>query len=248
MKVSIVTINRNNASGLERTARSVAAQLGRMAKDHELEYIVVDGMSTDGSLENIPDELNPVILKASPQGVYNAINVGLCRGGGDIVGLLHSGDVYADDDVARGIADFFVSRPDVDFVWGDVSIGKRMYSGRDFTPKALVTGFAPPHPSLYMRRRVLNKIGKYDETYKTAADFEYFVRLFSDTSLKGEYIPVVMVDMQPGGASQKWVNRLITNNVERLRALKSHGLPASRLKLLAHYKHIIKGYLCSWKK
>ena len=248
MKISLITINRNNAKGLARTLDSIAAQLSYLPQDVRIEHILVDGNSTDNSLSKLNPDLDSLVIQAEPKGVYHAVNTGLKHVSGDIIGLLHSGDVFAKPDIFGSVAQIFLDDESVDFTWGDITIGRRLYSSKNFVPSDLLTGFAPPHPSLYIRRSASERIGFYDESYRTAADFEYFVRLFNDKTLTGKYNPAVMVHMQPGGASHSLINRLTTNNTERLRALASNGLPASRLRLLAHYKHIIKGYLCSYKK
>ena len=248
MKISIITINRNNAAGLGRTLRSIARQLKTLSPERTIEHIVVDGQSTDQSLHQLLPELNSQVIIAPPKGIYNAINLGIKQSTGDIIGLLHSGDAYIDDDILQTLAEHFETNPGDDFVWGDIIIGLRQYGAANFSPRKLTIGFAPPHPSLYLRRHVIDRIGLYNETYTTAADFEYFVRLFTYRSFTGSYLPLTMVKMQPGGTSQKFLNRLWLNNTERLRALSRHGLPANRLRLLAYYPIVLKGFICSSKK
>lgn len=247
-KISVVTINYNERSGLKNTLQSVAAQQAMLPPDVELEHIIVDGESTDGSLNEVRPDLASQVIISPPKGVYNAINIGLDHTTGDIVGLLHAGDVYTSDDALALIVGRFESTDDIDFIWGDVTIGRRYYSGKKFKPEALETGFAPPHPSLYMRRSLLDRIGPYDERYHTAADFDYFVRLFTDTSLRAAYMPGALVSMEPGGRSASLRSRLWTNNRERLASLRSHGLKASPFALLKNYKNIVSGYLCPAKQ
>jgi len=227
---------------------SVAAQQRNLPDDVVLEHILVDGESTDGSLAAIRTDLVSKVITAPPRGAYNAVNVGLAEAAGDIVGLLHAGDVYITDTTLARIAKFFADNPLLDFTWGDVVIGHRYYSAKKFTPKSLPTGYAPPHPSLYMRRALLDSVGYYDEKYRNAADFDYFIRLFSDKSLISAYIPEALVSMEPGGRSQSLRSRLWRNNHERLCSLRSHGLQSSPLKLMTNYKNIISGYLCSTKR
>lgn len=248
MKISIITINLNNAFGLRRTINSIATQVAHLAPGGEIEHIIVDGESHDGSLDRLPRDLKSIVLSAPAKGVYNAINVGLDVVTGDIVGLLHSGDVYASPDALSIIAGRFMAPDNVDFIWSDVTVGKRFYSGKDFTPGSLLSGFAPPHPSLYMRRSVFEKAGKYDESFKVAGDFDYFIRLFHDPYIRGIYMPGALVQMEAGGLSQKFVNRVWTNNRERLRALRKNGLPASPWRIVTHYKNVFSGFLCSTKK
>lgn len=248
MTVSIITINRNNAAGLSRTLRSVAEQSNALSGAVQLEHIVVDGESTDNSLSKIQKYPLTKVVSQPPRGVYNAINCGLRLATGDVVGLLHSGDVFASENILKSISDIFASDTSYDYVWGDVTIGRRYYRGDSFNAKALQTGFAPPHPSLYVRRQVFETVGLYDESFLTAADFDYFVRLHRTSHLKGLYLDSVVVNMEPGGLSQTLRNRMVTNNIERLRSLRTNGMSASRLRLLGHYTKVFKQILCSSKK
>lgn len=247
-KITIITINLNNIEGLKRTLASIAAQKKHLPDGVILEHILVDGESTDGSTSAIRSDLDTKVITTSPRGAYNAINVGLTTATGDIVGLLHAGDVYTTESTMALIVKTFTTDSTLDFTWGDVIIGHRYYSAKTFTSKVLTTGFAPPHPSLYMRRALLDTIGYYDEKYRNAADFDYFVRLFSDKTLVSAYIPKALVRMELGGRSQSLRSRLWINNYERLHSLRSHGFHSSPFRLLIHYKNIISGYLCSTKK
>lgn len=247
MKISLITINRNNNSGLRRTIRSVQAQKRFLPAGVVVQHIVVDGWSTDGSVQLVENNADIKLVTTEPKGVYDAINHGIETATGDIVGLLHSGDIFSNDSVLSKIATVFNTKEAPDFVWGDSRIGRRLYSGKDFTPDKLITGFSPPHLSLYMTAETLASVGLYDETYRTAADFDYFVRLFNNPRLHGFYSPFICIDMEPGGLSQTLSYRLWHNNRERLRSLRSNGLPASLFNIIKHYRHVIKGYLCSSK-
>lgn len=249
MKLSLVTINRNNSEGLKRTLSSIAQQVPLLKPGDEIEHIIVDGQSTDISINEIKVEPYSRIINIPPKGVYNAINKGISESTGEIIGLLHSGDVFTNESILAQIMNSFSEECNkTDYIWGDVSIGKRYFSGNGFTCKNLRTGFAPPHPSLYIKRTVIQKVGFYNEALKTAADFDYFVRLAKDASLSGQYLPLKIVVMEPGGMSQRFINRIWTNNRERLISLKMHGMPSNYLRLLAHYKKVLKGYICSSKK
>ena len=248
MTISIITINRNNADGLARTLQSVALQLQHLPASVSLQHIIVDGMSSDNSLQTVIPELRSHVISLPPAGVYNAINAGIKAASGDIIGLLHSGDVYEQPDSLATIITQFSSQHNLDYVWGDIRIGRRLYPGNNFSLDALAHGQAPPHPTLYMRRHVHDVIGLYDESYSVAADFEYFIRLALNTDLKGLYIPEVIVRMEPGGLSQSLHNRLVVNNSEKLKALRSHGISSNYFNIFSHYKNVLKGFLCSSTK
>ena len=248
MKISVITINRNNAQGLKRTLESISAQKKQFGDNVVLEHIIVDGESTDDSLSQLIPALESTVISTPPRGVYDAINHGISKATGDIIGLLHSGDVFAEDDTLATIVGTFEQDPSLNYLWGDITIGKRYYKGNDFTEKALKTGYAPPHPTLYMSREAVEIVGEYDVSYRVAADFEYFIRLFKSPQLKGRYTGRCLVVMEPGGLSQKLSSRLWRNNNEKLHALRHNGIPSSLWLLMARYKNIFKGFLCSSKK
>lgn len=243
MKFSIITITRNNAEGLSRTLESLAAQSFR-----DFEHIIVDGESDDNTLDIIkqmsPDSL---IVSAQPRGVYDAINRGLGRATGEIIGTLNAGDTYTSPDSLARVAEAFNADSTIDFTFADIryvnaASGRvtRYYSARDYRPKMLGEGYAPPHPSLYVRRAVQHRLGDYDPTYKIAGDFEMFLRLFGDSSLKSHYINTDLVTMDTGGISARLYNKLFVNNQEKLRALRAHGINASIFSVMKHYLYILK--------
>lgn len=242
MKLTVITINRNNRQGLERTLASIGSVV--LPEGVELEHIVVDGESTDGSLELV-DTSRSRILSAPPRGVYDALNKGIEVATGDIVGFLHAGDVYADNgSLVKLLAPIINPETACDFVWSDVTIGRRYFSGAGF-PEILKDGSQPPHPSLYARRRVYETVGLYDATYRTGGDLEFFVRLFRTTQLRGIYVPGESISMEPGGLSSTLKARLYTNQRERMRTFRRHGMKLSYGRLLIHYKRVLLSFVCS---
>lgn len=237
-KISIITITKDNREGLEKTLASVHAQTHT-----DIEHIVVDGCSTDGS-EALLVDADAKVLITGPKGVYNAINSGLHAATGDVIGLLHAGDVFADDNVLEDIAKAFYNQR-CDYLYGDIyyvnSRGKitRQYSGASSSLKQLTRGNMPPHPSLYMTRECYQTIGDYVENYTICGDFDMFIRLFSNELLAGYYLNRDIVAMSIGGMSTTLYNRLFTNPRERLSALRTHNLPANPLRMLSHYINII---------
>lgn len=243
-KISLITITRNNADGLRRTLASVSAQ-----RYGALQHIVVDGMSTDDTAAVLADVKDTQVVKAEPRGVYNAINVGLHAADGDIVGLLHAGDVFSSDYVLQRIADTFSGATAPDFVFGDVhfvdSQGRmtRYYSGENFTADSVRYGMAPPHPSLYLTAGAALRAGDYRDDFALSGDFEMFVRL-TRGGYSWRYLPLDMVTMDSGGLSSKWRHRLITHNVERMRALRLNGVKCSPLLFAVNYYYVLKSFIC----
>ena len=249
MKISLITINRNNAKGLQRTLLSVAQQLPYIGQENKLEHIIVDGLSTDDSLSVLLPQLDSKIISLEPKGVYNALNAGIEVSTGEIIGMLHSGDTFAHSGVLAQVIKCFESKEIApDYIWADVRIGRRYFSGEGFTPKSITAGFAPPHPSLYISRKTFQSIGLYDESFKIGGDIDYFIRLSQKPELKGYYCPEKFIEMEGGGLSQRFVSRVWVNNRERLRALRKNGISSNPFRLLCHYKQVAKGYLCSSKK
>lgn len=261
MKISVITVTLNNIAGLKRTLASVRDQ--RLPEGVELEHIVVDGMSTDGTDEFLRTQHPEIkVVKAPPRGVYNAINCGMAVAGGDIVGLVHGGDAYSSPDVIAVVAEAFAD-PDTDFIYGDVHYAapvtgatsllpweagayetpSRYYTAAECSKATMLHGFAPPHPSLYMRHNVAAAMGKYREDYRVAADFEMFIRLFFKSAFRGRYVSADMVCMLPGGMSGNWRNRLWLNNTEKVRAFRDNGMRVWRLSIYRHYLYVLKSFL-----
>ncbi len=240
-KVSIVTITLDDGRLLKENIRAVS----RQTYPH-IEQVVVDGGSTSVEPLCKSADRDIVYCRQSPSGVYSAINCGLRHTTGEVIGLVHGGDRLTSDEVIEQVIKMFDRDDSLDFIYGDVQFVKedsngdrrvtRHYSGARFEPRLLTWGFAPPHPSLFIRRRVLERVGFYKENYIICADFEMWVRLFNpELGLKWKYIPLTMVDMSPGGISAKIYNRIFVNTPEKRRALSENGISVSLLKLLRRY-------------
>lgn len=242
MLISIITITVDSDETLRRTLESVAAQTYQ-----DIEHIVVDGCPGERSAQIKADFPNVRFVFWPPRGIYDALNYGLSLSSGDIVGILHSGDVLVAPDRLQSIADTFSSNPECDYVYGDIqylnpATGRR---GRHLladlcTRSMLSKGMAPPHPSLYMKRHVWKIVGPYPTDLPVAGDFEVWIRLFSRPDLRCEYIRSVIVYMQTGGVSTHLINRLFYNHVEKLKALRRNGI-RSNLAMVA-CKPFIVGY------
>lgn len=239
MIVSIVTITRNNAAGLLRTIGSVRSQKGV-----DIEHIIVDGNSTDGTELILRAEApRAVIVRRNPAGVYDALNAGLAQVRGFITGVLHAGDEFSDPYVLADVLQAFRTEPAPHYIYGDIHYAApsgRRYSGRHASRISLLHGYAPPHPSLFVASHVQRTVGNYRTDMVTAADFEMFIRLFFDDRLRGKYLNRDMVCMDSHGISGKWMNRIFVNNRERLAALRGNGLKASPLSLLKRYIYLFR--------
>lgn len=221
---------------LRRAALSVNAQTHA-----DIEHIVVTDSAAAAAraLEGIP---GIIIVESPRRGVYDAINRGIEAATGDIVGMVHGSDVLTCDSVVAQVADAFERDESLDFLYGDIRYVSRrnfrpgrIYHAAAFTPDLLAGGYYPPHPTLYIRRHVAQRVGPYTTAYRIAGDFDMWIRLFSDTSLRYRYLPTVMIDMTSGGISTSLRARLYENNYEKLQVLRSHGYKASPWRLFTKY-------------
>jgi glycosyltransferase involved in cell wall biosynthesis len=207
----------------------------------DIEYIVVDGGSTDSTLK-ILDEYRSVISKVISEpddGIYDAMNKGVALATGAIIGILNSDDFFESSQSIQYVVDAFEKEPKVDMVFGDVVFVdpdnlaeiKRFYSSRGFKPWKLRFGWMPPHPGTYVRREAYERSGGYSLAYNIAADYEMFVRWFFRDGLTYRRINHVLVRMRQGGISTAGIRSNILLNTEIRSACVSNGLYTNLLFL-----------------
>lgn len=224
MLISVVTAVFNRAATVAEAMASVQAQTHA-----EREHVIQDGGSTDGTLEAVraaADDRTHVHSEADG-GLYDAINRGIERARGEVIGLMHSDDAFAAPDILSDVAAAFAD-PEVDAVYGDLDYVAAQDTGRvirrwrsgEFTRKRLEAGWMPPHPTLYLRRRVLDRHGLYDPGYRIAADYDAVLRWFGQPGFRAVYIPRVFVKMRVGGASNASLGRILRKSREDYRALR----------------------------
>ena len=208
MKISIITATYNSASTLRSTIMSVFQQTYA-----DYEYIIIDGKSKDETIEIIKEyERNfhgrMKWISEKDYGIYDAMNKGISLATGDIIGILNSDDFFTSDDVLETVAKTF-KKYDVDAVYGDIHFVNdnnlkkcvRYYSSKIFRPSLMRFGLMPAHPSLYLKKNAINKIGFYDTSFKIAADFDFLLRAFCIHKISAKYIEKDFVTMRTGGAS-----------------------------------------------
>ena len=234
MKVSIITSCYNRAGTIRCAIESVLAQ------DYpDIEYIIVDGASTDGSTEIIRQYEGRVarIISEPDRGMYEAINKGIRAATGDIVGLMHSDDFFFDNHVVSDIVKRFEGT-DADFVYGDglfvdcndTNRVVRNWIGGSYQRWKVKCGWLPLHPTCYIRRDVMWREGLYDESYKIAADSELLVRYLMTGGLSVTYLKEYVVRMRMGGLSTDSAKRKKMWG-EDIRVYSSHGLWPTLTKL-----------------
>lgn len=231
MKISIITASFNSSKTIRYTIESVLRQTY-----HDYEYIIVDGGSTDHTMDIVKDyevafKGNLKWISEKDRGIYDAMNKGIKMATGDIVGILNSDDFYTDEKVLQTVADNFLNHS-VDAIYGDIhfvhdeNLDKcvRYYSSKMFSPFWLRFGFMPAHPSFYCKRAVFDKAGLYSLDYKIGADYEMMVRLFRKHGISSRYISKDFVTMRTGGASNNSFSNRLTLIREDVKACRDNGI------------------------
>jgi len=237
MKVSLITACYNSAATIKTTIESVFAQRGV-----DVEYIVVDGGSKDGTVEIIKEysthstrstRLTFTWISERDEGMYDAINKGIKMATGDIVGILNADDMFESEDTLAKIATQFEGTgnrervdcvyADIRFVREDLQTTSRYYSAKHWKPWMLQWGKMPPHPSVYIRRELFEKYGLYKLGYDIAADYELLIRYLRMAKLRTRYLNESLVRMRMGGKSTRGWKSFVTLNKEIVRGNLENG-------------------------
>lgn len=232
MKISIITVVYNNKETIQDAINSVLSQ------DYDnIEYIIVDGASTDGTVEAIKEaikrytERSIKFISEKDDGIYDAMNKGVALATGEVVGLLNGDDVYADNLVLKKVAGVFTNRS-VDVCYADlVYVDKydlnkvvRYWKSSDYHDSLFSKGWAPPHPTFFVRRKVYEKYGVFDLSYSMGNDVDLMMRFLEKYKLKSVYVPDVLVKMRLGGISNRHFLNIVRQNMELLRAGKKNDI------------------------
>ena len=227
LKVSIISAVYNRCATISTAINSV-----QMQEYPNISHVIVDGGSTDGTM-NIVREFsaaNQVVISEPDDGIYDALNKGIKLADGDIVGLLHSDDLFSDAMVITDIVASF-SDPAVQLVYGDLvyveesnvaKVVRRWISG-NFVRRKLRTGWMPPHPTVFVRKSVFDQLGAYDTSFKISADYDAMLRFFQ-SGICSRYIPRELVKMRLGGVSNRGVKNIITKMKEDYRAIRKNNV------------------------
>ena len=234
MRVSIITSCYNRAATIRSAIESVLAQ-----DYNDIEFIVVDGSSTDGSLDIIREYADriSIIISEPDHGMYEAINKGIRVATGEIIGLLHSDDFFYDNWVVGRIVER-MKRTHADFLYGDglfvnpddTNKVVRNWIGGGYRLWKVRHGWLPLHPTCYIRRDVMMRQGLYNESYKIAADSDLLVRYLLTGGLAVTYLNEYVVRMRMGGLSTDSAKRKKMWE-EDIRVYVSHGLWPTLTKL-----------------
>lgn len=228
LKISVITITFNSERTLRDTIESV---LGQSYSD--VEYIIVDGLSKDSTCDIVRSYGDRItrFVSEKDRGLYDALNKGIAMATGDVVGFLHSDDMYASPDILKLIAEAFLHF-DVDSVYGDLvyvdqtdtSKIVRFWRSGQFNRSRALMGWMPPHPTFYVKRKVYEDYGGFNTNFRISADYESILRFLVRFRITTFYIPLVMVRMRVGGESNKSLKNLIRKSREDIRAMRINGL------------------------
>ena len=234
--VSIITTALNSEQTIEATIRSVLNQTFP-----SIEYIIVDGGSTDGTIEIIDRYRGRIrqFLSEPDRGIYDGMNKGIGLANGDIVGILNSDDVY----VSEGVVEMVVramTEKHADICWGDVSYTDaknsqkivRHWTSSEYAEGRFRTGWHPPHPSFFVRKCVYQRYGMFSLDFSIAADYELMLRFLERHKVRSCYIPQTLVSMRVGGKSNASLFNIVKANIECYRAWRANGLSICRLRIL----------------
>ena len=229
MKVSIITVTYNSAEYLADCINSV------MRQDYDnIEHIIVDGKSTDGTLEVIRNFQGNIAkwMSETDRGMYDAINKGIKIATGDIIGILNSDDMFASEDVISEIVNCF-QEFQLDAVYGDlVYVQKantnkvvRLWKGFSYKRYRFNYGWMPAHPTFYIRRELIDKFGGYESHYFTAADYEFMARYLYFHHISARYLSKLIVKMRTGGQSNSTIKSRLRANRRDYLAMKRNQIP-----------------------
>jgi glycosyltransferase involved in cell wall biosynthesis len=233
MKISIITVCYNSAATIEKTFVSVKDQTYK-----DIEYIVVDGGSKDGTLAimNTYSDVVSQWISEPDKGLYDAMNKGIQLATGALVGILNSDDIFTDNHVIENIANFHLKNT-IDASVGNIiqfnKEGKtvRKYAAKNWNPEKLKIGFMPPHPSVFFKRELFDQYGKYHLDFVSGADYELIVRFFLKHHISWKFSNITTTAMLRGGISSSGLESYQLISKEIAKALSKNNITFSPIKV-----------------
>lgn len=224
MSISIITATFNCSETIQDCIDSVFNQVYKCR-----EHIIIDGGSSDNTLAILKSNANKFscVVSEADDGIYDALNKGIKASKGEVIGFLHADDIYASKNSLVNIAKLF-ENPEICAVYSDLHYVKknnflnvvRKWKSSNFQIRKLGTGWMPPHPTLYVRRKWYEEIGGFDTRYKIAADYYSILLLFSKKNFNAAYLPEVTIKMRTGGESNKSIVNILRKSFEDYDALR----------------------------
>ena len=220
-KISIITVALNSVRTIQDTIESILLQ------DYKnIEYIIIDGGSSDGTLEIIKSFGDKItyFISESDHGIYDGMNKGIKAASGDLIGILNSDDFYPNNFILSNVAKTFVSHQ-CDAVYGDLVYVRdydknkivRYWQAGDYSALKIKNGWMLPHPTFFVKRSIYDRFGLYNTDLRSAADYEMILKLLYKQNISVKYIPMILVNMRMGGASNSsFINRMKANKEDGL--------------------------------
>jgi len=231
MKISIITVSYNSAKTIETTFMSVLQQTYS-----NIEYIVIDGGSTDNTLKIAKkySEIITVLVSEQDNGLYDAMNKGISLATGDVIGLINSDDLFCDPDALNKVAKVFKKNKNLDSIYADLfyvsqqdinKISRRWVSG---IQRKFKYGWHPAHPTFYIKKTIYDRYGLFDLSFKLAADFEIMLRFLDKHNISTTYLKEPLVKMRLGGETNKSFKNIYYQNIECLRAFDKNNIKVAK--------------------
>lgn len=247
MKISIITVVWNSEETIKDSINSV---LNQTYKD--IEYIIIDGASTDGTVEIIQSYRDKIskFISEMDKGLYDAMNKGIGLATGDVIGILNSDDFYNDNGVLERVVDEFESLH-VDSVFADLVFVKsenldkvvRYYDSSYFTPDKFAYGWMPAHPTFFVKKEIYDKFGVFRTDLKIAADFDILARFLYTHKISYSYMKETIVKMRIGGVSTSGFKSKMILNKEIMQVCHDNGIKTNIFKVLSKYPRKLIGLL-----
>lgn len=228
MLVSIITVCYNSEAYIKTAVESVIRQ-----SYTDIEYIIVDGGSTDQTLNILESFESGIsrIISEKDHGIYDAMNKGLRIAKGDIIGILNSDDFYSKDDIIEKVVQRFIS-DGTDSIYADINYVKstdpgkvvRKWKSGVYKSGSFFQGWHPAHPTFFVKRGIYEKYGIFNLDFKLAADFELMLRFLEVKGISTSYLAESIINMRLGGATNKNIRNIIRQNRECLIAFRKNDL------------------------
>lgn len=232
MKISLITVSYNAEQTIRDTIESVLKQ-----GFDDLEYIIIDGGSDDGTMEIVDQYRDKIsnVISEKDDGVYSGMNKGITLASGDIIGFLNADDIFDNNYVLQTIKDTFISRPGIDACYSDlVYVDKdkpdeivRYWKSCKYREGLFNRGWVPAHPTFYVRRKVYERLGVFDESFHYAADYDLMMRFIEVNKVPVYYLPAVTVRMRLGGKTNKSISNILKGNIEIYKIAKNNHVRLS---------------------
>jgi len=240
MKISILTVCLNSELTILHTLNSVLAQSYK-----NIEHIIVDGGSTDKTLEFIKDYnfRNKILIHQTKKGIYNAMNLGIKKSTGDYICILNADDIFNSNVTIEKVVKKIIKNDECSIFLGNVVFFdgenfkkiNRNYSAKNFNKNLLKFGIMPPHPGSFIKKEIYLKYGMYEESYKIAADFEFFLRIFYKNNNHFKKLNFLITRMKTGGISGKDIFSYFFSTIEIVKSFKKNKIKYNIFLILLRF-------------